>query len=289
MSAEKLLTDAAQIMQERAKQYDSPTGERSIGRAVSAFNCVTGNKMTEAEGWLLLQLLKDVRQWTTPNVAHVDSLQDCIAYAALKAECIIVSKGEIEWGDDKELPSSTMAHKANATNNRPFVDIPECKTRETKHDLWVDDKELPSSGIYGDQGYTDQDWRRAECHRFSTDYAAKESQSPIVSNITINGAPVDKVQFDIATEKDVRAIEDLIQQAENADTRNSPVGGALVHDAEAVIGDWIEYDGKGQPVGDDVEVSCRGVKWIDSEYIQATHYEWEAKGDYTITHYRVKE
>jgi len=76
-------------MQERAKQYDSPRGERSMGKAVAAFNCVTGNKMTEAEGWLLLQLLKDVRQWSTPNTAHVDSLQDCIAYAALKAECII--------------------------------------------------------------------------------------------------------------------------------------------------------------------------------------------------------
>ena len=60
-----------------------------MGKAVAAFNCVTGNKMTEPEGSLLLQLLKDVRQWSTPNAAHVDSLQDCIAYAALKAECII--------------------------------------------------------------------------------------------------------------------------------------------------------------------------------------------------------
>jgi len=110
MSADKLLADAAQIMQERAKQYDSPTGERSMGKAVAAFNAVTGNKMTEAEGWLLLQLLKDVRQWTTPQVAHVDSLQDCIAYAALKAECIInqgfsLNSTEIAW-EDKELPSS---------------------------------------------------------------------------------------------------------------------------------------------------------------------------------------
>lgn len=122
MSADKLLTDAAQIMQERAKQYDSPTGERSMGKAVAAFNCVTGKKMTEAEGWLLLQLLKDVRQWTTPNVAHVDSLQDCIAYAALKAECIIEkTASDVEWQD----------------------------------------KELPSSGIYGDAGYSDQDMQAA--------------------------------------------------------------------------------------------------------------------------------
>lgn len=120
MSADKLLTDAAQIMRERAKQYDSPTGERSMGKAVAAFNCVTGNKMTEAEGWLLLQLLKDVRQWTTPSVAHVDSLQDCIAYAALKAECIIENSAT-EWQG----------------------------------------KELPSSGIYSDEGYTEQDMQSA--------------------------------------------------------------------------------------------------------------------------------
>ena len=172
-----------------------------------------------------------------------EAIDTLTRWQQMQSENHIVEVGEIV---DKMIDSvesgKALAHKTNATNNRPFVDIPECKTRETKRDLWVDDKELPGSGIYGDQGYTEQD---------------------------------------------LRSVADLT--AHTADTRNSPVGGALVHDAEAVIGDWIEYDGKGQPVGDDVEVSCRGVKWIDSEYIQATHYEWEAKGDYTITHYRVKE
>lgn len=86
-NATALLNKAARIMEERGEQYDSPEGERSMGRAVIAFNAITGCDLTESEGWLLLQLLKDVRdrQRTEP---HQDSLEDCIAYAALKAEAV---------------------------------------------------------------------------------------------------------------------------------------------------------------------------------------------------------
>ena len=84
-SAPELLNKAATLMAERGKQYDKPDGERSMGRAVAAFNCITGRDLTEAEGWLLLQTLKDVRLWQRPGY-HQDSAEDCIAYAALKAE-----------------------------------------------------------------------------------------------------------------------------------------------------------------------------------------------------------
>lgn len=84
-TAPALLSKAASIMEERGKQYDKPEGERSMGRAVGAFNCITGHKLTEAEGWLLLQVLKDVRLWQRPGY-HQDSAEDCIAYSALKAE-----------------------------------------------------------------------------------------------------------------------------------------------------------------------------------------------------------
>ena len=62
--------------------------QAGIARVVAqmtAFNIVTGRDLTEAEGWLLLQILKDVRQWQRPGF-HEDSADDCIAYAALKAE-----------------------------------------------------------------------------------------------------------------------------------------------------------------------------------------------------------
>ena len=86
-TAPEYLRRAAEIMDERGKQYDSPDGERSMGRCVTAFNAITGRDLTEPEGWLLLQILKDVRQWSRPEY-HRDSAEDNVAYAALKAEAL---------------------------------------------------------------------------------------------------------------------------------------------------------------------------------------------------------
>lgn len=85
ITAPQLLNKAATLMEQRGAQYDKQEGERSMGTTVAAFNIITGRDLTESEGWLLMQVLKDVRdrQRTTP---HQDSLEDGIAYSALKAE-----------------------------------------------------------------------------------------------------------------------------------------------------------------------------------------------------------
>jgi hypothetical protein len=83
--AAELLGRAAAHMHARSATYDAPGGERSMGKAVAAFNAITGHSLTESEGWLLLQVLKDVRLFTRSEY-HADSAEDCIAYAALKAE-----------------------------------------------------------------------------------------------------------------------------------------------------------------------------------------------------------
>lgn len=83
--AAELLGRAARHMHDRAATYDTPDGERSMGKAVVAFNAITGHRLNESEGWLLLQVLKDVRLFTRHKY-HADSAEDCIAYAALKAE-----------------------------------------------------------------------------------------------------------------------------------------------------------------------------------------------------------
>ena len=83
--AAELLGRAARHMHDRASTYDEPGGERSMGKAVAAFNAITGRDLTESEGWLLLQVLKDVRLYARSGY-HADSAEDCIAYAALKAE-----------------------------------------------------------------------------------------------------------------------------------------------------------------------------------------------------------
>ena len=85
VKAPELLGRAAAHMHDRSSTYDKPEGERSMGRAVAAFNAITGHHLTESEGWLLLQVLKDVRLFTRSEY-HADSAEDCIAYAALKAE-----------------------------------------------------------------------------------------------------------------------------------------------------------------------------------------------------------
>jgi hypothetical protein len=87
--AVQLLDKAADHMTQRAVQYNSPQGERSMARTVGAFNIITGHTLSEAEGFLLMQILKDVRQWHTPGQAHVDSIEDCVSYAALKGEALI--------------------------------------------------------------------------------------------------------------------------------------------------------------------------------------------------------
>lgn len=85
MRAPDLLAKAAELMLERGRTYDEEGGERSMGKTVAAFNAITGRDLTEAEGWLLMQVLKDVRLFTRETY-HADSAEDCIAYAALKAE-----------------------------------------------------------------------------------------------------------------------------------------------------------------------------------------------------------
>ena len=102
MKAPEILTRSAEIMAERAKQYDSPQGERSMGKAVAAFNAVTGQSLSEANGWLLMSLLKMVRDNTTDK-PHEDSINDLVAYGALYGEARLASMNQpesdwIEWG-----------------------------------------------------------------------------------------------------------------------------------------------------------------------------------------------
>ena len=89
-TAPEFLHEAARIMEDRGKQYDQEGGERSMGKTVAAFNAVTGRagsdrELSEAEGWLLMQILKNVRLFQKPGF-HEDSAIDGVAYQALLAE-----------------------------------------------------------------------------------------------------------------------------------------------------------------------------------------------------------
>lgn len=85
ISAIEFLERAADLMLERAQEYDTPDGERSMRSTVAAFNVLTGNILSEQEGWLFMLLLKLARQQQS-ETWHQDSSEDAIAYAALMAE-----------------------------------------------------------------------------------------------------------------------------------------------------------------------------------------------------------
>lgn len=116
MKAEQFLRNGADVLAERGKEYDKPEGERSMARCVAAFNAITGHNLTEASGWLLLQVLKDVRQWQNPDRYHEDSAVDCVNYAALKAEALSEKGSDnIEVVPTKEIKPDWLTAPSWAT------------------------------------------------------------------------------------------------------------------------------------------------------------------------------
>jgi hypothetical protein len=96
MKSTEFLQAAIDVQAERGKQYDKPSGERSMGATISAFNCITGRTLEESDGWLILSLLKLVRQAQNPEQYHHDSALDFVAYASLYAESASEQCGQVE-------------------------------------------------------------------------------------------------------------------------------------------------------------------------------------------------
>ena len=96
MKSTEFLQAAIDVQAERGKQYDKPSGERSMAATVSAFNCITGSMLEESDGWMFLGLLKLVRQSQNPEQYHHDSALDFVAYASLYAEAASEQCGQLE-------------------------------------------------------------------------------------------------------------------------------------------------------------------------------------------------
>jgi len=83
------LSECLRVQTERGKQYDaSGTGERSFAAAASAFNAATGKSLTGSDVCLLLVMVKLVRQYSSPDRLHQDSLLDGVSYMSLWAEML---------------------------------------------------------------------------------------------------------------------------------------------------------------------------------------------------------
>ena len=84
LKADHYLQQAAREMADRAASRDAPSGERSMARAVRAFNELYGAALTETEGWQFMSILKKARG--ASGAYREDDYTDDVAYAALAAE-----------------------------------------------------------------------------------------------------------------------------------------------------------------------------------------------------------
>lgn len=80
----EILSKAAMHMRDRASTYDAPDGERSMARTVTAFNALTGNQITETDGWFFMALLKIAR--SNQGEYKADNYEDGTAYMSLAGE-----------------------------------------------------------------------------------------------------------------------------------------------------------------------------------------------------------
>lgn len=82
-TAADILGTGVQILSERGKQRDTPQGERTMRRAVMAFNHLFGKDLTVEEGWKFMAVLKLAR---TKDSAVEDDFVDGANYFALAGE-----------------------------------------------------------------------------------------------------------------------------------------------------------------------------------------------------------
>ena len=99
MKAHDILHKAAGHLEDRATTYDKPEGERSMEKAVNAFNTIADTTLTTEQGWLFMAILKAVR--SQQGAFKADNYEDGAAYFALAGEQAATDRGpkagEIEW------------------------------------------------------------------------------------------------------------------------------------------------------------------------------------------------
>ena len=83
-TATDILQEATECLTARAVERDREGGERSMRAAIEAFNALTGHKLTEADGWLMMVCLKAAR--AEGGKFRLDDYIDGAAYFALYGE-----------------------------------------------------------------------------------------------------------------------------------------------------------------------------------------------------------
>lgn len=84
MKAHEFLESGLGHMKDRAATYDAPAGERSMAKTVAMYNALTGQSMSEEQGWKFMCCLKMAR--SEQGAFRADNFEDLAAYAGLAGE-----------------------------------------------------------------------------------------------------------------------------------------------------------------------------------------------------------
>jgi hypothetical protein len=104
LHAENYLRRSIYALNQRARDYDSLGGEKSIGKTIELFNKLTGNNLSDSQGWLFMVCLKLVR--SQQGTFHMDNFVDLAAYAALYGES---QEKEVPEPEDEEYDAMHLA------------------------------------------------------------------------------------------------------------------------------------------------------------------------------------
>lgn len=88
--AHTFLEEASGVMKQRAELRDADDGERTAAKIAEVFNAITGHKISEADAWTFLIVLKIVR--SRNGKFNADDYVDMAAYSGLLGECESVSR-----------------------------------------------------------------------------------------------------------------------------------------------------------------------------------------------------
>lgn len=105
MKPDKILNDAIKTLSQRGIDYDAPRGERSMAHATAIFNTITGNTLTESEGWTFMLAVKLAR--AQRGKPKRDTYVDLAGYAGLLGECDL--EGRLGEVTDESNPVSPAA------------------------------------------------------------------------------------------------------------------------------------------------------------------------------------
>lgn len=83
-TASDILKEASETIDSRGKERDKGS-ERSMRSTVEAFNAITGQELTETQGWQFMVILKLAR--SSGGNFKLDDYLDGAAYMALAGEC----------------------------------------------------------------------------------------------------------------------------------------------------------------------------------------------------------